>query len=294
MKLKLNLKKQFDNLADSLFSLPPILVGFLAISLYLIFESQELISLLLPETMNEISKEIAAGFLALAIHLMILLTATNQRLVSHWFTKFYAVAAYCITALFFDAFDFAGKSDREIFAAHLFSVLIASINYLVVYLLVGKYNEVRGQADARDRVAYLSAEKDVLKSQVKELERSLKEGTNRVEQQTEKFMKMSVELEDYRKGFESMPEEKSLLQDEVRTYKEEYNKATAEINASKKRIHELLTEIRELDSWLLENKLKCPHCGELQRNANVYSAHSGRCEKNPKNIAKANGQAVKS
>ncbi len=77
----------------------------------------------------------------------ILTTAANSKLVHQAFPVAFAMAGYFITTLFFDAWNF-DKTRQDIFVSRLFSLLIAVINYLFVYLFVGKWKELKGrQAD---------------------------------------------------------------------------------------------------------------------------------------------------
>ena len=134
----------FEKIAESLFTLPPIMIGMFAMYAYLVYESQALLITQLPETLLGWQREAAAWFLSVAIHLTILTTAANSKLVHQAFPVLFAVAGYFITTLFFDAWNFS-KSAQDIFISQLFSLLIAVINYLFVYLFVGKWQEMKGQ-----------------------------------------------------------------------------------------------------------------------------------------------------
>ena len=134
----------FEKIAASLFTLPPIMIGMFAMYAYLVYESQALLITQLPATMIGWQREIAAWFLSVAIHLTILTTAANSKLVHQAFPVLFALAGYFITTLFFDAWNFA-KLPKDIFVSQLFSLLIAVINYLFVYLFVGKWKEMKGE-----------------------------------------------------------------------------------------------------------------------------------------------------
>ncbi|WPP51774.1 hypothetical protein [Catalinimonas niigatensis] len=134
----------FEKIAESLFTLPPIMIGMFAMYAYLVYESQALLINQLPETIIGWQREGAAWFLSVAIHLTILTTAANSKLVHQAFPVLFAFAGYFITTLFFDAWDFT-KATQDIFVSQLFSLLIAVINYLFVYLFVGKWKELKGQ-----------------------------------------------------------------------------------------------------------------------------------------------------
>ena len=134
----------FEKIAESLFTLPPIMIGMFAMYAYLVYESQALLITQLPETLLGWQREAAAWFLSVAIHLTILTTAANSKLVHEAFPILFAVAGYFITTLFFDAWNFE-KTGQDIFVSQLFSLLIAVINYLFVYLFVGKWQEMKGQ-----------------------------------------------------------------------------------------------------------------------------------------------------
>nr|WKN38684.1 ATG16 family protein [Tunicatimonas sp. TK19036] len=133
----------FEKIAESLFTLPPIMVGMFAMYAYLVYESQALLITQLPITLTGWHREAAAWFLSVAIHLTILTTAANSKLVHQAFPVLFAMAGYFITTLFFDAWNF-GKPPKGIFVSQLFSLLIAVINYLFVYLFVGKWKELKG------------------------------------------------------------------------------------------------------------------------------------------------------
>jgi hypothetical protein len=133
----------FEKIAESLFTLPPIMIGMFAMYAYLVYESQALLITQLPDTIIGWQREAAAWFLSVAIHLTILTTAANSKLVHQAFPVAFAMAGYFITTLFFDAWNFE-KSKQDIFVSQLFSLLIAVINYLFVYLFVGKWKELKG------------------------------------------------------------------------------------------------------------------------------------------------------
>jgi hypothetical protein len=141
----------FEKIAESLFTLPPIMIGMFAMYAYLVYESQALLISQLPETLIGWQREGAAWFLSVAIHLTILTTAANSKLVHQAFPVLFAVAGYFITTLFFDAWNFT-KTGQGIFVSQLFSLLIAVINYLFVYLFVGKWREMKDQQVADDRL----------------------------------------------------------------------------------------------------------------------------------------------
>ena len=130
----------FEKIAESLFTLPPIMIGMFAMYAYLVYESQALLITQLPETLLGWQREAAAWFLSVAIHLTILTTAANSKLVHQAFPILFAVAGYFITTLFFDAWNFE-KTGQDIFVSQLFSLLIAVINYL----FVGKWREMKDQ-----------------------------------------------------------------------------------------------------------------------------------------------------
>ncbi len=134
----------FEKIAESLFTLPPIMIGMFAMYAYLVYESQALLITQLPDTIIGWQREVAAWFLSIAIHLTILTTAANSKLVHQAFPIAFAMAGYFITTLFFDAWNF-DKTRQDIFVSQLFSLLIAVINYLFVYLFVGKWKELKGQ-----------------------------------------------------------------------------------------------------------------------------------------------------
>ena len=148
----------FEKIAESLFTLPPIMIGMFAMYAYLVYESQALLITQLPETLLGWQREAAAWFLSVAIHLTILTTAANSKLVHQAFPILFAVAGYFITTLFFDAWNFE-KSGQDIFVSQLFSLLIAVINYLFVYLFVGKWREMKDQR--ADKEALQTAEQAV-------------------------------------------------------------------------------------------------------------------------------------
>ena len=134
----------FEKIAESLFTLPPIMIGMFAMYAYLVYESQALLITQLPDTLIGWQREGAAWFLSVAIHLTILTTAANSKLVHQAFPVLFAIAGYFITTLFFDAWNFT-KTGQDIFVSQLFSLLIAVINYLFVYLFVGKWKEMKDQ-----------------------------------------------------------------------------------------------------------------------------------------------------
>jgi hypothetical protein len=138
----------FEKVADSLFTLPPIMIGMFAMYGYLVYESHALLISQLPESLIGWQRHTAAWFLSVAIHLTILTTAANSQLVHRAFPLLFALAGYFITTLFFEAWQWDTSQEnylQGIFVSQLFSVLIAVINYLFVYLFVGKYKELKGE-----------------------------------------------------------------------------------------------------------------------------------------------------
>ncbi|WPP48967.1 hypothetical protein [Catalinimonas niigatensis] len=272
--------KFYEKAADSLFSLPPILIGFFAIFGYLIFESQALISGLLPAEMGSISREVAAGFLAVAIHLMILLTATNSKLVSHAFTIFYAFCSYGITALFFDAFNFTGKEQREIFSAHLFSILIASINYLVVYLLVGKYYEVKDNCSAVDK---LQTANEQLRQKNEEVS-MLNEELTRLQQQLTATQREATKSND---TATNLSQELQRVNEELTESKEKVNIHYQELTTANEKNQALEKELLQTQRiskdqkdkiFMAYEKLYCPHCEGQFSNVNAHNVHKRNCK----------------
>ena len=150
----------FEKIAESLFTLPPIMIGMFAMYAYLVYESQALLITQLPDTIIGWQREAAAWFLSVAIHLTILTTAANSKLVHQAFPVAFAISGYFITTLFFDAWNFE-KTKQDIFVSQLFSLLIAVINYLFVYLFVGKWKELKGQQ--ADKQALQQAEQTATK-----------------------------------------------------------------------------------------------------------------------------------
>ncbi|MDF9799743.1 biopolymer transport protein ExbB/TolQ [Catalinimonas alkaloidigena] len=272
--------KLYEKAADSLFSLPPILIGFFAIFGYLIFESQALISGLLPAEMGDLSREVAAGFLAVAIHLMILLTATNSKLVSHAFTIFYAFCSYGITALFFDAFEFSGKSNRAIFSAHLFSVLIASINYLVVYLLVGKYYEVK---DNRSAVEKLQDANELL-SQREETIRLLNETLTYKERQLtnsqQEATKSNESVTKLNEALQRVNQEFTESKEAATTYYQKLSEAQEQKQSLEKELHQTQRSLKDKQDKIFRayEKLYCPHCESSFTNVNAHNVHKRNCK----------------
>ena len=156
----------FEKVADSLFTLPPIMIGMFAMYGYLVYESHALLITQLPESLIGWQRHTAAWFLSVAIHLTILTTAANSQLVHRAFPLLFALAGYFITTLFFEAWnwDTSQKNYRQgIFVSQLFSVLIAVINYLFVYLFVGKYKELKGEQ--QEKHALLQAKQEVVNYQ---------------------------------------------------------------------------------------------------------------------------------
>lgn len=158
----------FEKIAESLFTLPPIMIGMFAMYAYLVYESQALLIAQLPDTIIGWHRVAAAWFLSVAIHLTILTTAANSKLVHRAFPVAFAVAGYFITTLFFDAWNWTAprfdQARQDIFVSQLFSLLIAVINYLFVYLFVGKWKELKGQQ--ADKQALQQAEETATKLRV--------------------------------------------------------------------------------------------------------------------------------
>jgi hypothetical protein len=153
----------FEKIADSLFTLPPIMIGMFAMYGYLVYESHALLITQLPDSLIGWQRHTAAWFLSVAIHLTILTTAANSQLVHRAFPLLFALAGYFITTLFFEAWQWDEQQEnysKGIFVSQLFSVLIAVINYLFVYLFVGKYKELKGEQ--QELKALQQAKEDVV------------------------------------------------------------------------------------------------------------------------------------
>ena len=200
----------FEKIAESLFTLPPIMIGMFAMYAYLVYESQALLITQLPDTLLGWQREAAAWFLSVAIHLTILTTAANSKLVHQAFPILFAIAGYFITTLFFDAWNFS-KPAQGIFISQLFSLLIAVINYLFVYLFVGKWKEMKDQQDSDE--ALQSAEQTVaeLSEDVATANQSL---TNLQTQLTQR----SEELTESRQALAKLQQ---TITQQQRTYQEE-------------------------------------------------------------------------
>lgn len=162
----------FIKTAQLIFSLPPIMIGMLGMYIYLVYESQALLYELMPDIMGASSKSVASLALSIAIHLTILTTSANSRLVSGWFPVIFAFYAYGITATFFDAYDF-NKTTKQIYEANLFSSLIAIINYLFTYLFVRKYQKFIGDKPLSELIVELKKEVSNLKGKATKLENEL-------------------------------------------------------------------------------------------------------------------------
>ena len=175
----------FEKIAESLFTLPPIMIGMFAMYAYLVYESQALLITQLPATMIGWQREAAAWFLSVAIHLTILTTAANSKLVHQAFPILFAMAGYFITTLFFDAWNF-GKLPKDIFISQLFSLLIAVINYLFVYLFVGKWREMKGEREITEALRLVEQNAQQLTEEVKlAYEAQATQQTQIAKQQTE-------------------------------------------------------------------------------------------------------------
>ena len=200
----------FEKIAESLFTLPPIMIGMFAMYAYLVYESQALLITQLPDTLLGWQREAAAWFLSVAIHLTILTTAANSKLVHQAFPVLFSIAGYFITTLFFDAWNFS-KPAQGIFISQLFSLLIAVINYLFVYLFVGKWKEMKDQQDSDE--ALQSAEQTVaeLSEDVTTANQSL---TNLQTQLTQR----SEELTESRQALAKLQQ---TITQQQRTYQEE-------------------------------------------------------------------------
>jgi len=166
------LQTAFEKTAKLIFSLPPIMIGMLGMYVYLVYESQALLYELMPTIMGDTSKTIASLALSVAIHLTILTTSANSRLVSGWFPVLFALYAYGITATFFDAYDFS-KTPKQIYEAHLFSSLIALINYLFTYLFVRKYQSIIGDRPLTKMVEELKQQLATLRGKTTKLENEM-------------------------------------------------------------------------------------------------------------------------
>ena len=200
----------FEKIAESLFTLPPIMIGMFAMYAYLVYESQALLITQLPDTLIGWQREGAAWFLSVAIHLTILTTAANSRLVHQAFPILFAVAGYFITTLFFDAWNFE-KPSQGIFVSQLFSLLIAVINYLFVYLFVGKWREMKDQQVADDRLQ--AAEQAVTKLN--------EEATTARESLTTLKAQLTKRNEELTEGKQALSKLQQTITKQQRTYQEE-------------------------------------------------------------------------
>ncbi|WKN31404.1 hypothetical protein PZB74_20860 [Porifericola rhodea] len=274
--------KLYEKAADSLFSLPPILIGFFAIFGYLIFESQALISGLLPAEMGDLSREVAAGFLAVAIHLMILLTATNSKLVSHAFTIFYAFCSYGITALFFDAFEFTGKSNRAIFSAHLFSILIASINYLVVYLLVGKYYEVKNNRSAVEKLQEVNELLSKREETIRLLNETLTNKERQLTSSQQEATKANEAVSKLNEAIQRMKQELTKSKEAATTYYQELSEANEQKQSLEQELLQAQRIVKDQQDKIFKayEKLYCPHCESTFTNVNAHNVHKRTCKSN--------------
>jgi len=183
----------FEKVAESLFTLPPIMIGMFAMYGYLVYESQALLITQLPDSLSGEQRQIAAWFLSVAIHLTILTTAANSQLVHQAFPLLFALAGYFITTLFFDAWNFA-KPKQDLFVSQLFSLLIAVINYLFVYLFVGKWKELKGEQSLQQALHQARTRVALLEEAVSTADRSLTKLEQQLEGRNQELSKVHQQL----------------------------------------------------------------------------------------------------
>jgi hypothetical protein len=187
------------------------MIGMFAMYGYLVYESHALLITQLPDSLIGWQRHTAAWFLSVAIHLTILTTAANSKLVHQAFPVVFAIAGYLITSLFFDAWNFAESQTQDILISQLFSLLIAVINYLFVYLFVGKYQELKTQQ--RDEKALQQLRQDAVnfKEKAQEHKNTL---TNLQDQLTQR----SQALTDTKQALTKLQQ---MLSQQQRTHQEE-------------------------------------------------------------------------
>ncbi len=80
------------------------------------------------------------------------------------------------------------------------------------------------------------------------------------------------------------------LQDKNRSLTEELDKSSVVLQKSKQELSKTKESLQRTISSLEEanEKLTCPHCGQLQKSVSAYRNHIGNCKDNPKN--KLNGK----
>ncbi len=206
----------FEKIAESLFTLPPIMIGMFAMYGYLVYESQALLINQLPHTIEGWQRELAAWFLSVAIHLTILTTAANSKLVHQAFPVLFALAGYFITTLFFEAWDLE-KNRQDIFVSQLFSLLIAVINYLFVYLFVGKWKELKGEQQYNEDLQEAKQTVEHLKEELDQVNETF---TNTKEQLSKRSEELTESKQALTKLQQAISKQQSKHQQELQLVKE--------------------------------------------------------------------------
>lgn len=181
-------------IASILFQMGPVIVGMFAVTLYLILESAFLLYSSMPDYIGHpFFRGLAATFIACGIHLTVLTTAVNAKIISKAFPAIFAVLAALITCFFFGVFD-SGKTIEDLAKDILFSAVIGLANFVYVYLFVEKYEQSEINRPFTDRIAELEAT-------LMEAEEVITNTEAEVEKNNQDIVKLKEILEEQRRQF---------------------------------------------------------------------------------------------
>jgi methyl-accepting chemotaxis protein len=260
--------KLYTTIARSLTTLMPVIIGMFAITAYLIFESADLISARLPESMTGWTRIVASYFVAIGLHLTVLNTAINSRLVGRLYAFLFAIAAFLITAIYFDAFGHAGKTATEILFGYLISIFIGLANFVYVDLFVAKWKEHLGNLDLEKQLAKANEELMMTHKELTTANEQLKFTYESLEKSNEELTVAQRDL--------TFANDQLTVESQKSTkLEEELTNALKNVTNREQKVKDLSLQLQQIDQYLQDLQSNFTKL-EKERDQQLQAANEGR------------------
>lgn len=247
------MENTINHFSHKITTMIPVTLGMIAITLYLIFESANLIMLRLPEFMTGWQRYAASWFLAFSLHLTVITTAVNSRIVSIWFSLLFTLFTTAVTGFFFDIYQVEGKDLNEVAFGYVITTFVGAVNFAYVYLFVNKYDQERKEKSKLDELP-------ILRTKLNEMERELNEKER--------------QINDYERDVTNLQRRGNDYETKLNEYETMINDSTTNLNrqlSSLERDH--FTQLRAA----LEKRL-CEGCGTVVASKESLSVHKRDCD----------------
>lgn len=201
----MNLQAQFEKIGKGITSVGFVIFFMLFLIIGMIFLSHTLFVTVLASTaMTPNEVKFASWFLALGFEFTILITAVNTHHLNRALPIIFAVCSYFLLSFVLEAWTAETTLLKVI--RHFIATMGATINYTYADLFQRKWSEAVSQIDYKEKYKelksaydYISALKDEIQAEFKELRESLKSKDNLIEEN----IKVIKELTDYKNQVES-------------------------------------------------------------------------------------------